>query len=161
MRLSTLFAFVLSVGCAYNLQGLLAENTKPPKTTKEYAKFLDGNWEVTGLEIDGKEAPPKALKGMRWSFKNLRVQFIDPGTKHGPKSSVKLDPTKTPKQIDFIGLEDPHKDKVIQGIFKIEKGRLIICVRHAESANKERPKKFTTELDSDLGMITLERIKKE
>ena len=47
----------------------------------------------------------------------------------------------------------------MQAIFKLEKGRLIICFRGLEAAKKGRPKDFKTEADSGLGMITLERLK--
>jgi uncharacterized protein (TIGR03067 family) len=56
-------------------------------------------------------------------------------------------------------LEGPEKGKTVQGIYKFERDRLIICMRGPETAEKGRPKEFKTEADSGLGIMTLERIK--
>ena len=39
------------------------------------------------------------------------------------KSSFKLDPSKSPKEIDLIGLDGPQKGKTMQGIYRLEDGR--------------------------------------
>ena len=160
MRLSTPFCFILLAGSAFCLSPLLADDAKPQKDAKNDSKLLEGSWKAVALEADGKEAPPEALKGMRWSFKGSELQIADPGEKSGGKSSVKLDSTKTPKHIDLVVSEGPQKGKTMQGIFKFEKDRLVICLRGLEAAEKGRPKEFMTEADSGLGMITLERVKK-
>jgi uncharacterized protein (TIGR03067 family) len=154
MRLPTSLSFVLLVGSAFCLPALPADD-KPSQD----AKLLEGSWKVVALEADGKKPPPEALKGMRWSFKGSEVQIADSGEKSGGKSSVKLDSSKTPKHIDLVVLEGPQKGKTMQGIFKFEKDRLVICLRGLEDAKKGRPREFMTEADSALGMITLERVK--
>ncbi len=159
MRLPTLLCFVLLVGCACCLPALLADDAKPPKDAKDDSKLLEGSWKVVALEADGRKTPAKELKGMRWSFKGLEVQIADAGEKSAGKSSLKLDSSKTPKQIDLVVSEGPQKGKTMQGIFKFEKDRLVICLRGLEAAKKGRPKEFMTEADSSLGMITLERVK--
>jgi uncharacterized protein (TIGR03067 family) len=163
MRLPTRLGFVLWVGCACCLPALLAEDAKPQKDAKDDSKRLQGSWKVVALETDGKEAPPEELKGMRWSFKGSELQIADSGEKSdeksGGKSSVKLDSSKTPKYIDLVVADGPQKGKTMQGIFKFEKDRLVVCLRGLEDAKQGRPKEFMTEADSALGMITLERIK--
>jgi uncharacterized protein (TIGR03067 family) len=159
MRLPALLCFAVLVGCAFRPSALLAEDAKQPKDAKDDLKLLEGSWRVVALEADGRKAPSEALKGMSWSFKGSEVQFADRGEKSDGKSSVKLDSSKTPKHIDLLGLEGPEKGRTIQGIFKLEKDQLVICLRGAEAAKKGRPKEFMTEPDSGLGMITLERVK--
>lgn len=105
-------------------------------------------------------SPTAALQGMRWIFKGAELSGFDPGEKPGSKSTLSLDSSKTPKHFDLTVLkEGAQKGKTMQAIFKLEKGRLIICFRGLEAAKKGRPKDFKTEADSGLGMITLERLK--
>jgi uncharacterized protein (TIGR03067 family) len=147
------------VGYAFSLPALLADDAKLPQDAADNPKLFEGSWKVVALEVNGRKAPPEALQGMRWSFHGSEVQFVDSAEKAPSKASVKIDPGKTPKHIDLIGLEEPYKSKSMQGIFKMEKGRLVICLRTAEAAKKGRPREFMTEADSGLGMITLERVR--
>jgi uncharacterized protein (TIGR03067 family) len=124
-------------------------------------KLLEGEWGVVGFEDEGKKVPPEvidALKEGRWSFKGSEVEFANPGEKLGGKTAVKLDSGKTPKHIDLVGLEGPQKGKAMQGIYKIEKDRLVICLQKAEGGS--RPRRFRAVPESQLAMITLERVKK-
>ena len=161
MRLQTPFCFALLVGCAFSLPALLADDAKPPKDAKDDLKLFQGSWKAVALETDGKKAPPEALealnKGGGYTFKGSELQIAEVGEKF--KSSVKLDSSKSPKHIDLVVPEGPQKGKTMQGIFKFEKDRLVICMRDLEAAKKGRPKEFITEADGGLGMITLERVK--
>jgi uncharacterized protein (TIGR03067 family) len=159
MRLPTPFCFILLAGSVFGLPALHADDAKPPKDAKDDLKLLEGNWKVVALEADGKKAPPEALKGMRWTFKGSELQPYNPGEKSGEKATVKLDSSKTPKHVDLAVLEGPQKGKTTEGIFKLEKDQLVVCLRDPEAAKKGRPKEFKTEADSGLGMITLERVK--
>ncbi len=129
------------------------------KDAKDDLKLFNGSWKVVALEDEGRKAPSEALKGMRWSFNGAEVQMHDPHAGRA-KASVKLDSSKTPKQIDLAMLESPGSwnGKTLQGIFTFEKDRLIICLRDPPAAEKGRPKEFKTEANSGLGMIALERI---
>jgi RNA polymerase sigma factor (sigma-70 family) len=122
-------------------------------------KRLNGDWKVVALETNGKKAPAAALEGMRWSFSGAEVRFADAGEELGEKSSVKLDPSQSPKHIDLVGLEGAGKGMTSPGIYKLEKDRLVICLRDSKSAEKGRPTTFATGVVSESGLITLERIK--
>ena len=148
-----LFSVSALAMCFFCIPALFADENK------DDAKLVQGNWKVVALEADGKQAPDEALKGMRWSFKGNELQGTDPGEKPSDKASFKLDSSKSPKQIDLVVLEGAQKGKTIEGIYKFEKVRLIVCLRGPEAAEKGRPQEFKTEADSGLGMITLERIK--
>jgi uncharacterized protein (TIGR03067 family) len=158
MRLLITLCFLVLAGCALYLRVSLADDTKPQPA--DDIKLLAGEWKVVALESNGKKAPAKELEGMRWSFKGSDVRFADPGEELGGKTSVKLDATQSPKHIDLVALEGPSKGTKSQGIYKLEKDRLVICMRDAEAAKKGRPKEFSTEADSGLGLITLERVRK-
>lgn len=123
--------------------------------TSAEAKRLEGRWKVVALESDGRKAPVEALKDGSWTFRGSEVSFDDPNVPG--KSSFQLDPGKTPKEIDLIGLDGPQKDKTMMGIYRLVDGRLTICVRDLAAAEKGRPKEFVTEVDGGLGLIVLER----
>ena len=142
------------IGCVFGLRA----NAPMPQPADDL-KLLAGEWKPVALESDGKKAPAAALEGGRWSFTGAEVRFADPGEELGGKSSVKLDASKSPKHIDLVALEGPTKGMTIQGIYKLDQDRLVICLRDPEGAKKGRPKAFATEAGSDLHMITLERVK--
>jgi uncharacterized protein (TIGR03067 family) len=159
MRLPISFCFALLVA-TISLPALAADDAKPAPDTKVDFKPFEGTWKVVALEADGNKAPADALKGMSLTFNGSELTGTNPGVKTDEKATVKLDLTKSPKQIDLTVTEGPQKGKTVQGIFKFEKERLIICMRGPEAVEKGRPKEFATEADSGLGMLTLERDKK-
>jgi uncharacterized protein (TIGR03067 family) len=122
------------------------------------AKLLEGSWKVVAIEADGRKATAKELESLKdggWTIKGSEVSIEDanaPG-----RSSFKLDASKSPKEIDLIALEGPQKGKSMEGIYKLEDGKLTICVRDVAAAGKGRPKEFATEADSGLGLIVLKR----
>lgn len=122
------------------------------------ARRLEGAWKVVALESDGRKAPASALEAMkdaRWIFKGSEVSFQEPNAPG--KSSFKVDPGKSPKEIDLIGLDGAEKGKTMQGIYRLVDGELTICLRDAGAAGKGRPKEFATEAGSGLGLIVLKR----
>ncbi|QJW96275.1 TIGR03067 domain-containing protein [Frigoriglobus tundricola] len=135
------------------------KSSDPKPAAAEDLKRLNGEWKVVALEANGKKAPAAELEGMRWSFSGAEVRFADPGEELGEKSSVKLDPSQSPKHIDLVGLEGAGKGMTSQGIYKLENDRLVICLRDSKSAEKGRPTTFTTGVVSESGLITLERVK--
>lgn len=156
----TPLCFILLVGCACCFPALLADDAKPKEDAKDDAKLLEGSWKAVALEADGKKASAEELEKLkgRWTFRGLELVISDTNPVKGENATVKLDSSKTPKHFDLVAL-GPKKDKTMQGIYKFEKDRLFICSRGQESADKGRPTEFTTTAGSDLGMITLERVK--
>ncbi len=120
---------------------------------------LEGRWKVVALESEGRKATAAELEAMKegaWVFKADRVSFVDPRTPE-VTSVFKVRPGKDPKEIDLTGLEGAQKGKTMEGIYKLEKDRLTICLRDLASASMKRPRDFATEAGSGLGMIVLER----
>ncbi len=134
-----------------------AGNTPGPA---EANKDLQGEWKVVALEADGSKAPEEALKKMRWVIKGSKLRSSDSGENPEGESTIKTDVSKTPWHIDITALEGPHKGKTVQGIYKLDKGRLTICLRDPDQAGKGRPTEFKTGKDSGVGLITLEPVQK-
>ena len=77
------------------------------------------------------------------------------------KGTFQLDPSKRPKAIDMTITEakkDQDKGKEVHGIYELGKDSLKWCA--AEPGQKGRPKEFSTEPNSGLGIITLEKEEK-
>ncbi|HLW68652.1 MAG TPA: TIGR03067 domain-containing protein [Gemmataceae bacterium] len=128
--------------------------------SKDDLKQMQGYWNVVALEADGRKAPDDAVKGMHVRIKGTEFEGIDPGEASGDKATIKLDSSKSPKQIDLVALTGKDKGKTIEGIYKLEKDRLMICMRGPEAAEKGRPKEFSSgDAGSGLGIMTLERVK--
>jgi uncharacterized protein (TIGR03067 family) len=122
------------------------------------ARLLEGSWKLVSLESDGRKATAQeleAMKGGGWTFKGSELSFEDanaPG-----KASFKVDASKNPKEIDLTALDGPQKGKTGEGIYKLEDGKLSVCLRDLAAAAKGRPKEFATQADSGLGLIVLKR----
>ncbi|HEV3445357.1 MAG TPA: TIGR03067 domain-containing protein [Gemmataceae bacterium] len=71
------------------------------------------------------------------------------------KMSFKLDPGKTPKEIDITYLDGPEKGETGKGIYTLEGRRLQAFF--AEKGSTSRPKAFTTVTGSLFTMFTLEK----
>ena len=107
---------------------------------------------------DGKKAPAEEMNEMRWVIKGAELQGTGgAANQEAPETAtIKIDPRKNPKHIDLVVLTGASKGKTQQGIYKLEKDRLTVCVR---DFGKGRPTEFTAEKGSDQGLITLEKAK--
>jgi RNA polymerase sigma-70 factor (ECF subfamily) len=135
---------------------------KPDRAEDPAARELEalqGDWRVVGLEADGRKASANDVKGMRWTFKGAEMQPTNMGEKPGDKCRIKLDPGKNPRHIDLVILAGDRKEMTLPGIYKLEKGRLIICLRDEKALGKGRPTEFTADAGSDQGVITLESLR--
>jgi uncharacterized protein (TIGR03067 family) len=103
------------------------------KVKKEVAE-LQGVWRLTGFEVDGKEAFLQEHKQIRWAIKGDKVFYAG-----DELAKLTLDPAATPKCLD-LGLV--KSKRVHEGIYKLEKDRLTICIALMTEGVKERPSGF-------------------
>jgi uncharacterized protein (TIGR03067 family) len=93
---------------------------------------------------------------MRWTFQGKTLHMHD--ASGNVKAEVKLDPTRRPRQIDLTALDGPAEGKTVQGIYKLEKGRLTICMREHKAGGQGRPTEFAADAKNSQGVITLEKV---
>src|SRR6516162_4014349 len=103
---------------------------------KELAE-MQGVWRLIGFELDGKEAYLQEHKQIRWVIKGDKVFYGGEEL-----ARLTLDPAATPKCLD-LGLVKTKR--VHEGIYKLEKERLKICVSMMTDGVKDRPTKFDNE----------------
>jgi uncharacterized protein (TIGR03067 family) len=110
-------------------------HAQPPggKNKKELAE-LQGVWRLIGFEIDGQEAFLQEHKQLRWVIKDDKVFYGG-----DELAKLTLDPATNPKCLDFARA---NSKLVHEGIYKLDKDRLKICVGMMADGVKERPLQF-------------------
>ena len=94
------------------------------------------------------------IEGERFTLKSLAGDGIE------RKMTFKLDPAKTPKEIDITSLDGREKETTAASIYKLEKDRLTICIPHLVEDRTIRPKEFKAgTIDGPILLMTLERVK--
>jgi len=126
-----------------------AGDAKTDAIKKELAA-LQGDWLVVSSVYEGKNLLED--EKVTINIKGDWVTIFGNGKKKDT-SVVKLDPSKSPKAYDEHPL-DPEDNKVVLGIYKLEKDMLTLCY----TMGKERPKAFDGKAD-DTGLIVMKRQK--
>ena len=98
---------------------------------------IDGKYIVTLYQEDGE----LDVLGMKEAIKSVviknRVVTIDAGITIN-NWSISLDTTKNPHYINAVLQGGPHKDKLLPGVYKIEKTKVVIVI----ATNGVRPTNF-------------------
>jgi uncharacterized protein (TIGR03067 family) len=120
----------------------VATSRKP--TESELTRVRDlfaGNWEITSIVDDGDKLGA-ALIRQRFAA-NGRIRFgtrtfaiVNPRTEERKVNSYRLDPTKTPSEIDVT----TQFDSVLKGIYLFDGDKLSVCL--AKNEDSDRPDRF-------------------
>jgi uncharacterized protein (TIGR03067 family) len=124
-------------------------------------KGLDGTWAVVSVEVDpALGQPPKDAVWVIAGGK-LTERPKPGGGAVALTYAVKLDPAKDPKEIDLVA-EVGGRKVVLRGIYRVDKGRLTICLGVAAGdaavVESERPAEFKA--NKNVQLLTLERNEK-
>ena len=122
---------------------------------KKGAESLEGKWEVTAQTVDGKMSEPEELKNVFAVVKGEKVTFLYKDKERGT-ATQKLDPKKSPKQVDVTYEDGPLKGTTLKGIYKLEGDTLTICLG---GLGKDRPTEFASKDGSGTILITNKRAK--
>ena len=123
-------------------------------------KKLQGEWQAVELEVKGQKLGKNnpEVENMRFVFKDDELTVKSAAGAGERKKTFKLDPTKTPREIDITSLDGQEKDTTAACIYKFEKDRLTICMPYFKDST-DRPKEFKAGADDGRMLITLERVK--
>jgi uncharacterized protein (TIGR03067 family) len=123
-------------------------------------KKLQGEWravEVKGKKVDKDDAE---VKNLRLVIEGNGITLADPtGGGRERKKTFKLDPAKSPKEIDITSLDGQEKDQTAACIYKLDKDWLTICMPYFTKDLSVRPKEFKAGADDGMLLINLERVK--
>jgi uncharacterized protein (TIGR03067 family) len=148
----TRFAAVLAV-LAFSLGGLVRADEKEKDKDKD-AKELEGSYKILSAERDGKLAEKALTDLMTVTFKG--DEFVLTSGDDKKVAKFKATPDAKLATIDFSPLSGEDKGKTIPGIYKLEKGELLIAMNEKEKA--ERPKEFKS--DSGVMLLRLKKVEK-
>jgi uncharacterized protein (TIGR03067 family) len=116
-----------------------AEPAKDDAAKKELALF-EGEWTAVSIEREGQPLPEMYVKGSTRVFKGDELTVMVGGELF-MKAKCAVDPSKTPKSIDYVVSAGPFKGKTLLGIYELKGDTLKTCFA---SPDKERPSEFKT-----------------
>lgn len=124
-------------------------------------KALEGNWQLTRQEERGSLTPKIVVSRLRIVIEGDEMSWYIGNPAANQTADLKVDPTTSPKSIDAEITSGSAKDKIMLGIYKLEKNTLEIC--WSEPGSEKRPKKFTSRpsVGSGNSLTKYEREKEE
>jgi len=118
-------------------------------------KALVGRWKPAAKEYEGKDVSASLGRSVAWTIQADAIWPIKAG---GPgKMTFRLDPTKAPKEIDLTFADGPSRDESFVGIYKVEKGKLTLCL--ARLSDKNRPREFKSRAGTGHTLMTFDAVK--
>ena len=129
--------------------GLKADDDPLPKELKA----LEGKWNLVALETQGQRAMKFQAAYYVFRPEGKLVWCVEDTPRDD--GSYATDPKKSPKTITITYPEGKHL-----GIYKIEDGKLTICMTKTGAAEKDRPNAFATQ-GTEYSLFVFERAKEE
>jgi uncharacterized protein (TIGR03067 family) len=124
----------------------------------EFIEKLQGEWEGVEIERQGEKGSEESAKAFVLTFKGDEVAFGSPKSRRIRRSTYKLDPTKSPMEIDLTPLDGLEKGKTQRCIFSIENDRLRLCAHRSAKTADKRPTEFKTKAEDGLILVLLKRV---
>ncbi|MCI0683626.1 MAG: TIGR03067 domain-containing protein [Gemmataceae bacterium] len=131
------------------LNGALAVGQDEDAAVKKDKELLKGLWKFESFETQQGKKDDFADATLKFSTDG-KIEFSKGGEQK--KATYKINPAGKPKEID---LKPEDKDHAMQGIYRIEKDTLTICV--CEGQNVARPTEFEAK-DKNV-LVILKRVK--
>jgi uncharacterized protein (TIGR03067 family) len=114
---------------------------------------LQGEWTMVSGERDGQPFPADFMKGSRRVAKDDETTVTLQGQLF-MRARFSLDPTKSPKRIDYSITGGPYTGKTQLGIYELDGDNAKFCF---STPGRERPDSFTTKSNSGRTMTTWHR----
>ena len=135
------------------LSFLVLVAAEPAADAKKELDKLQGEWEMSALEIDGKQVPEEKIKDTTLRIKGDR--YIVSTNKSKYEVTIKVDPAQKPKHMEMEFPNGTCLPKVGKAIYKLDGDKLIIV--RAQSTDGDRPREFGTWPDTGVFQVTWKR----
>ncbi len=122
---------------------------------KRDRKQIAGTWRVVGLEINGNKANEDDTQKLTVINRLDGTWSLHSEGKEVSAGTSELDPSKTPKTIDFKTTEGGGKGNQYHGIYQLDDRTRKMCFA---PAGKERPGEFASTTGSDIILVVFERV---
>jgi uncharacterized protein (TIGR03067 family) len=140
---------------ALGVVGLLtAAEPRESKTVNEEAKAMEGSWELASGDLGGQKLPEVVVKTFSLVIKEGK--YTVKSTSPDDKGTVRIDPSKQPKEMDVTGEEGPNKGKNYPAIYELDGDSLKICY---DLDGKKRPTEFRSAAGTKQFLATYKRKK--
>ena len=141
-------------GCVCVALGLIIGAAQPSKNDlKNDLDKLQGSWALVLFFVNGDELPADQV---------TTGELLVDGDEYRPRlganvetSTLWLDPSKSPKEIDFTYTTGFQKGKTTRGIYKLDGDKFTIC--RGADAGKDRPTEFAAPTNSGLLLVVWKR----
>lgn len=151
--------FACAVALFFSASAVTAPVPPPPKVTPEteLAK-LTGRWKVTSRVQAGVEVIV-AQEGVRESILSLTKagEFGWESVDEPMGKIARIDPTKNPKEIDYLFTRGVYKDKLQKGFYKFEGDTFTDC---CTKPGEDRPTEFKSTKENGYEIMVITRVKK-
>jgi uncharacterized protein (TIGR03067 family) len=130
----------LSVCVVFGLWAATVVAAEESSTQKADLASLQGEWSMTTGALDGADLPEAMARQFKRVCQADEVTVTN-GSQVVMKAKITLDPTKTPKTIDYEVLDGPTKGKKHLGIYELDGDTFKSCFAAPDT---ERPTEFST-----------------
>ena len=120
--------------------------------TADEMKNWEGEWREISFEYEGKKWA-KGDAGFKAAPMIVKANEL---TMNGRRKTFKLNPAKSPKEIDLTSHDGVETGQIHLGIYKLEKNQLTICMPFF--ATGARPTEFKRDADNGMTLMVFERV---
>ena len=132
-----------------------AADDKTPKDAKVELEKFTGTWVGVSAVRDGKDVPKAEAEAMRLVVSGEKYTLTE--GKDEVEGTHKLDPTKTPKQIDAVRTKGAGKGETLKGVYQLTGDTFVVCFA---APGKDRPAEVKAEGGPGLRVLAFKRDKK-
>jgi uncharacterized protein (TIGR03067 family) len=127
----------------------------------EEIKRLQGQWQAVEQQTKGEKRlkDDPSVRDLQFAIEGeeLVVRHVS-REGAGRRKTIKLDPSKSPKEIDLTSHDGVESGQTAAAIYKLEGDRLTICLPYWTNDPTTRPREFRAD-DDVLMLYVLERVK--
>ncbi len=123
---------------------------------KKDRKTIAGTWKVVGLEIDGNPAKTEDANRLLVVNGDDGSWTLSVDGKEVSKGTSTIDPTKTPKQLDFTPSSGDTRGVIFLGIYELGEKSRKMCF---SPQGKPRPKELVSKSGTGDILVKFERVK--